>query len=250
MALSANREVDHYVDQELRSYPVAASEHVYKGALVELGTDGYLRALTGGGRFTGIAYEEADNASGNDGDVTARVYTRGDFGLALSGAAIGDVGRAVYAGADDTLTYDPTGASFVGYVQGFVSSGNIILRLDADGPTQTARIEHKDATFALTALQTGTTFTNLGASGAITATLPQNPPQGTAFNFVCMADQDLQITPGAAGGIYIKGAKQADNKYAAISDIGDFVHLVAEGNGDWVAVASINGADADITIEA
>ena len=67
--------------------------------------------------------------------------------------------------------------------------------------------------------------------------------------FVCMADEAFRLEPGAAGGIYIKGAKQADNKYVSVSDIGDFIHLVADGNGDWVAVASISGADADITVQ-
>ncbi len=250
MALIANRDVDHFVDQELRRYKVAAAGRIFKGAFVEAGPTGYARPLAGGGVFVGLAYEEADNSAGADGAVSVRVYTLGDFGLTLTGATEADIGRAVYASDDATLTFDPQAATFVGFVQAIESTGRIILRLATDGPGRSAKIEHKAASFSLTAQQSGTTFTNLGAAAAITVTLPQNPPKGTRFRFVCMADQAMQLDPGAAGGIYIKGAKQADDKYAAISDIGDFIHLVADGNGDWVAVASISGADGDISIEA
>ena len=249
MALTANREMDHYVDQELRSVPVSAAAHIFKGALVEWGSTGHARPLVGGGLLAGIAYEEMDNSGGSDGDVTGRIYTQGDFGLALAGAAQADVGRPVYATDDATLTFDAQGATFVGFVQGIASAGQIILRLAAEGPVRTAKIEHRSAPFAISAQQSGTTFTNLGAGAAITATLPQNAPAGTEIRFVCMADQALQLAPGPAGGIYVKGSKQADDKYVAISDIGDFIHLIADGDGDWVAVASIGGADADISVE-
>ena len=249
MALTANREVDRYVDQELRSYPVAGSAHICKGAVVTLDGDGYSEPLSAGNRFLGLAYEEADNGSGSDGDIRVRVFTLGDFGHTLTGATVGDVGRAVFASADDTLTFTPGGNTFVGHVKDWVTTNEIILRLDTTAAVGVAPLEHHAANFTLTAAHTGTVHTNLGASGTITATLPASPPTGTEFKFVCMADQALHMAPGTAGGIYIKGAKQADNKYVSVTDIGDFVHLVADGNGDWVAVASINGADADITVQ-
>ena len=34
MALTKNREVDHYVDQELRTLGVGAAKNIFKGALV------------------------------------------------------------------------------------------------------------------------------------------------------------------------------------------------------------------------
>lgn len=249
MALSANQEVDRYVDQELRTAEVAGSAHVYKGALVEWNAGGFAQPLAGSGRFAGLAYEEMDNSGGADGDVSGRLFTLGDFGFAVAGATQADVGRAVYATADDTVTFDSASATFVGYVRGVPAAGQVILRLQGEGPIGAVHLEHKSASFSIGAAQSGTTFTNLGAASPITATLPQNPPKGTAFQFVCMADQALRIAPGPAGGVYIKGAKQADNKYISITDIGDFVDLVADGNGDWVAVASIGGADADISVE-
>ncbi len=250
MALTQNREIDHYIDQELRSYQVAAGKHIFKGSLVGLAGDGYAEPLVAGMPFVGIAYEEADNSDGQGGDTTVRVYTLGDFGLTLAGAVVASIGQAVYGSDDATLTFDPDGSSFVGYVQDVVAANEIVLRIGSRGPVGLAPIWHHAANFTLLAAQSGTVHTNLGASGVVTATLPQSPPAGTTFQFVCMADQPLRLEPGAAGGIYIKGAKQADNKYVSVTDIGDFVHLIADRNGDWVAVASIGGADADITVEA
>jgi len=134
MALTANRDVDHYIDQELRSFKLAASTHVFKGGFVGLTAGGYARPLTAGDEFVGIAYEEADNGAGSDGDVSVRVYTLGDFGHALSGAAITNLGAAVYASADDTLTFTSAGNSYVGVVVDAPSAGQIILRIDPFRP--------------------------------------------------------------------------------------------------------------------
>ncbi len=249
MALTANREVDRYVDQELRSYPVAASAHIYKGGFVTLNSSGYAEPLVAGHRFVGLSYEETNNSAGADGALRVRVFTLGDFGHTLTGATVADVGRAVFASADNVLSFTPGGNTFVGYVKDVVAANEIVLRLDTTAPAGLAPLQHHTADFTLTAAHSGTVHTNLGATGAITATLPANPPTGTELKFVCMADQALRMAPGTAGGIYVKGDKQADNKYVSVTDIGDFVHLIADGNGDWVAVASIGGADADISVE-
>ena len=130
MALSENREVDHFVDQELRRYPVAADAVVYKGGLVGLDSNGNGRALTAGDVCVGLAYEEVDNTDGVDGEKHVRVYTLGDFMLALSGAARTDIGKAVYASDDATLTFTATSNSLVGVCVDVPATGQIILRLD------------------------------------------------------------------------------------------------------------------------
>jgi len=130
MPLTANTEVDHYIDQELRAFQIAAAKHLYKGSFVGLSTTGYAQPLTASDKFIGIAYEEMDNTSGADGDLSLRVYTIGDFGLSLSGATTADVSRPVFASADDTLTFTAASNSYVGIAQDVVSPGEIILRLD------------------------------------------------------------------------------------------------------------------------
>lgn len=130
MALTANREVDHYVDQELRSFPVAASVHVYKGAFVGLQQQGYARPLQAGDRFCGIAYEELDNSSGASGELEVRVYTVGDFALALTGVAESDRLEEVYATDDATLSLSAGAkSSYVGHVIDKVAGGQAIIRL-------------------------------------------------------------------------------------------------------------------------
>jgi hypothetical protein len=134
MALTANRDLDHYIDQELRSFKMAASAHVFKGGFVGLDAGGYARPLVAGDPFVGIAYEEVDNSDGGDGEVSVRVYTLGDFGHALAGASQAQVGDTVYASADDTLTFTATNNSYVGFVVDVPTSGNIILRIDPFRP--------------------------------------------------------------------------------------------------------------------
>lgn len=128
MALAANRELDRYVDQELRRVPVKANVHVYKGALVGL-SGGYARGLVAGDAFAGVAYEEVDNTGGADGAVSVRIYTQGDFEHALGSAGRANNGAVVYASADDTLTLTSTDNSTVGRQVDVVGSGTIVLRI-------------------------------------------------------------------------------------------------------------------------
>jgi hypothetical protein len=132
MALTANRELDRYVDQELRRYGVAASAHVFKGGFVGLNASGYARALTAGDRCLGIAYEEADNTSGSNGDATVRVFTLGDFQHTLTGAAVTDIGKPVYASDDATLTLTGANNSFVGWVVDRPAANTVVVRLNAE----------------------------------------------------------------------------------------------------------------------
>ena len=76
--LTASRELSRYIDQQLRSFKVAGSTTIYKGALVSIQTDGYVAPLTAAELFAGIAYEEIVNA-GADGAKSVRIYTQGDF---------------------------------------------------------------------------------------------------------------------------------------------------------------------------
>lgn len=134
MALTANREVDHFIDQELRTFPVTAFAHIFKGALIGIGQDGYAHGLIAGDRFCGIAYEEVDNAVGGSGAVTARVYTQGDFALTLTGVDESDVLKEVYAidDKDISLSAGPR-VGFVGHVLDKLDTNQALVRLTAPG---------------------------------------------------------------------------------------------------------------------
>jgi len=130
MALTANREVDHFVDQQLRSFQAAAVS-IFKGALLGLNATSYARGLVAGDGFVGVAYEECLNTAGSAGDKSVRVYTVGDFRLPLTAATnVTHIGRPVFASDDATLTFTAAGNSYVGLVQDVPASGTIILRID------------------------------------------------------------------------------------------------------------------------
>lgn len=98
-------------------------------------------------------------------------------------------------------------------------------------------IEAHVAGDTLTRAESGSVHTNLGAGVDITLALPQDALAGDTFAFVVMtAGQQLRVDAGAAGAIYINGAKSADDAYIWADDEGESVKLVADGNGDWVAL--------------
>jgi hypothetical protein len=119
MALSSNREVKFYTSQELIEIPVDDNVNIYKGAFLgrNRGT-GYARPLAAGDDFLGVAYQQADNTvSGHTaGGINVRLHQAIDIVHALSGVTNADIGKDVYASADDTLTLTPTGNSRVGRV--------------------------------------------------------------------------------------------------------------------------------------
>lgn len=131
MALTSNRELNRYVDQELRAYGVASGAQIYKGAYVGVErTSGYVRNLQPGDSFAGIAYEEVDNSVGSGGEQTARVYTQGDFVLPAVSISQSLAGSPVYALDSETITVLPTaGSSFVGVLLAPVSANLAIVRL-------------------------------------------------------------------------------------------------------------------------
>jgi len=140
MAITANRELNRYVDQELRSFEVLASEHIYKGALVGLDrSTGYVRNLEAGDSFAGIAYEEIDNSGGANGDLSVRLYTQGDFILPVSGASRVLIGSPAWAIDNETTTvFSLLQSSYIGSLIAVVGSNLGIVRIR---PFETAGAE-------------------------------------------------------------------------------------------------------------
>jgi hypothetical protein len=130
MPLASNRELDRYVDQEIRTLPVKASAHLYKGAFVGLeAATGLARPLVGGDPFAGVAYEEADNTGGADGAICVRVFTLGDFDHPLSGVTRASNGALLYASADNALSLTSSGNSLVGRQVDVPGTNRVVLRI-------------------------------------------------------------------------------------------------------------------------
>ncbi|MCA9254923.1 MAG: hypothetical protein KDA33_04770 [Phycisphaerales bacterium] len=194
MALTANRELNRYVDQELRSFGVAASEHIFKGALVGVDrSSGFVRPLAAGDTFAGVAYEEIDNSAGQDGDLSIRLYTQGDFILTVNGATQNLVGAPVYAGDDDATSVTPTGAqTTAGVLIAVVGSNLGIVRI---GPLATSAIERVIQAPIAGSTSGATTHTLMTTQHAIRVVSAQTlyltpPDQGTLDVGFSVADPD------------------------------------------------------------
>lgn len=87
----------------------------------------------------------------------------------------------------------------------------------------------------LTAAESGSVHTNLGATGIVTLTLPASAPAGTAFTFAVQAAQQLRIEPGAA--TIRDDSGQTAGKYKVADAIGESLTLIADSNGNWVTIA-------------
>ena len=250
MALTANRDVDRYVDQELRALPVKASTQIYKGGLIGL-SGGYGRGLVAGDPFVGVAYEGVDNSTGSDGDKMVRVCTLGEFEHALTSASRANNKSAVYASDDETLTLTASGNSFVGHQVDVPAANKIVLRIQATptplaGGTMTgelisAGIKHKvttkasatNVTIAASDLGgliyvTGTTASNLNLPAAATA------GAGAWCSFV---------KTGASGALTIEpdGAETIDGaaNNAEMDAAYDTITIVCDGTGWYITATKI-----------
>ena len=105
-------------DGEYIRVPVAASTHIYRGAMVALDSNKYLvpAADTAGLVFVGIAEEEADNSSGSNGDLYCLVW-RGPFKVnSAATEAQSSMGGTRYAADYQTVNSTTTYSAEVGKV--------------------------------------------------------------------------------------------------------------------------------------
>ncbi len=119
MALTANRDLQFFTTQELVNLPLDDDVIVYKGAFVGRNrSTGYARPLVAGDEFLGVAYRQADNtvAGHTAGGIDVILHQQVDIVHALSGVTNADVGKDVYANADDVLTLTPASNSRVGRI--------------------------------------------------------------------------------------------------------------------------------------
>jgi len=127
-ALSENYDAERK-DGILVVYQVAAAATIYKGAMVALDDDGFAipAADAAGALFVGYAYEKADNADGEDGDVSVRVWKDGSFLAAKASATQSDLGQAAYIVDDNTVALSTTHSVLAGTIVEVPSSGAVRL---------------------------------------------------------------------------------------------------------------------------
>lgn len=138
-ALSADR-VTEYKDwgMVLKSYPVNASEVIYKGSLVVIDTDGYARAGvdTASYRCVGIAAESVTGGSA-DGDEEIQVISGVLALLPASSLAATDVPNIMYLVDDQTIDETtPANSVKVGRLHEYVSATSGWVHIPVGGTTE------------------------------------------------------------------------------------------------------------------
>lgn len=115
---------------DINQVPVKGSSIIYQGAAVGGHSSGYARSIANGDKFLGFADEHIDNSGGGDGLKTVRVRKRGAILLDISGVALGDIGKSVYATDDNTFTLSDTNAVYIGQISRIDSSGVALVEFD------------------------------------------------------------------------------------------------------------------------
>jgi hypothetical protein len=237
---------------ERNHLPVIASDIIYEGAAVGIvDASGHARPLSGGDRFVGFAVAKADNSAGAAAAINVEVVECGEIELSVSGAVITDVGQPVYATDDDTFTFNPVSASFIGYVKRFVSSGVAIVGFDVDGYKdpwghKTMR-ELLSGTKTFDAQDSGKLFVVDADGDADALTLPAIADGLGGITIMAIGafgTTALTISPAAADMILGPDITGADNKdlicTKATQRRGDFVTLDL-GDADGYVVTEMRG---------
>jgi len=110
---------------------------------------------------------------------------------------------------------------------------NIAVPYAAGGIRRTIEAHTTDDT--LTATESGSVHTNLGATGIVTLALPAAAQQGIEFTFAVQSAYELRVDPGVAA--IRDSSGHAADKYKSADAIGVSLTLVADANGDWAAIA-------------
>lgn len=115
------------------------------------------------------------------------------------------------------------------------SSTAILREVARYGFDNGARVYAKTASYQLKAYESGATFTNLGAAGSVTLTLP-TARAGLRFLVAVQAAQVLQVVPGAGDEVLLAGTASATGYEA--DAVGEFVELIALDATTWLVRAT------------
>lgn len=231
MTLSANTPINEMLG-DFEDFPLYQAIHAYEGAMIFNRADGYATNAAGGLLFLGHADAESDNSSGASGAKNVRVR-RGAYRcqVTLTGVALTDQGKDVYASDDGTLTLTSSGNSRVGKVVRYVTTNTCIVEFQAGAGGDVPDHGHTAGTDggALTSprVVTGINDTNGNELLKVTATEDAineltlaNAATGSGPSLAATGgetDIDITIDPKGAGVLHLGSA---DSKLAAFGGSG------------------------------
>lgn len=236
---------------EINEFLCVASDIFYEGAMIGDNASGIARPIVAGDKFLGFAESHVDNSAGAEGAKSVRVIERGKRKMALTGATIRDLKQPVYAADDGTLTFDPTGGSYVGRVHRFVSSGVVVIAFDATrgvdpyGDRNGLRRELVSANKTLDAQDTGKIFFVDTDGVVITIPATATALRGVKIvNIGAFGAVGLSVSPAAADKVMGPDLAGTDDKdiinTKATARRGDYV-VLSNGHADGPVVEEMRG---------
>jgi hypothetical protein len=247
-ALAADKTSQADKEGKVRRYPVEDNVLIYKGALINIDTSGYIRPARDQASeiCIGIAEEHADNTSTGPlgsshtaGGIFCRVRSGRTFlAMVTSGATQATVGATVYVTDSGTVSTSSTNGVVVGICCGYNSSTSIDVFVPL-GPAGISGVSGLTATSAeintLHSVAAGTT----SASKALVVGASKNLDVLTVTNLTTTQEHF--------------GAATAEAYSATVSiDSTKGMHRIAGANGTSATStfnATTTGADDQMTIE-
>lgn len=205
MALTADTPLTQILGSKSDA-PVAASATIYEGSMLG-DSSGYVRPLTAGDLFRGHSLEYIDNSSGSAGDRSVEHLTgRYRLKVTISGVAITDVGKEVYASDDGTYTLTAANNSRVGVIARYVTTSTAIVEFQThdDSVIYTKTVSITAAEMKALAATQKTLIPAPGADNYIEVLgLTFVLDYGSEVLAEPTAPDDLEVVYGAAGGTSI-----------------------------------------------
>lgn len=236
------RRTDEFIERGVET--LAAETRFWPNAMLGVDTSGYLCKFddTQAAIFFGVVTQDQGApllpaSTAGDGTAKLRAQQPQRFELAVSGVAVTDIGKKVYAADDQTgvLTNGGTFSNFVGHVVDVVATGIALVEPCYDGVAANARY-NVARTMAATGAQTLTKYDLnkvilLPNTGAYALTLPAvaDTQAGDTLRFLKTTSNAAAVTLTGSGAETIDGS----NTLATVDAQYDTAVLVSTGAA-WI----------------
>tara|TARA_A100001391_G_scaffold192762_1_gene167294 strand:- start:642 stop:1055 length:414 start_codon:yes stop_codon:yes gene_type:complete len=110
--------------------PVGAAKTLPHGTMCFADSSGNAVPEAGGNQFLGVVEPRADNSGGAAGDIDVEYNRTGQFQLTGAGFAAADLGKAVYATDNNTVSKTAADNSRVGTISEVISATQVMVDLD------------------------------------------------------------------------------------------------------------------------
>lgn len=113
--------------------PMAGGVKIWRDRWVGKNPGGYAKPFVAGDEFLGLAPARFDNTAGSDGAINCTVEVGTVVVYTLASVAQKDIGRPVYATADDALAFTGHFDAYVGRVDGVAGTNLAYVRIKRPG---------------------------------------------------------------------------------------------------------------------